>query len=99
MEDLIKQFMEQMDKRFDQMDKRFDKVEHDIRELREEVGHNQTENRSHFKHLESKLEQQQSTFQVVADEIKGVKIDTMYLSGKMGGHETIINNLRQRIQS
>jgi hypothetical protein len=50
-----------------------DQVEQDISSLTEEVRLNQTENRSHFKHVESELEQQQQTFQVVADETKSVK--------------------------
>ncbi|WP_255551535.1 hypothetical protein [Sporosarcina sp. E16_8] len=44
-----------MDKRFDQMESRFDKVEQDISSLTEEVRLNQTENRSHFKHVEAQL--------------------------------------------
>ncbi|WP_186672139.1 hypothetical protein [Sporosarcina sp. BP05] len=106
MEELLKQFMEQMDKRFDQMesrfdqvDKRFDKVEQDIRSLTEEVRLNQTKNRSHFKHVESQLEQQQHTFQVVGDEIKGDKIDIQYLNQKISKLDMEINNLIQRFHS
>ena len=113
LEDLLKQLMSQMDKRFDQMDKRFeqidqrfdlidtrfDKVENDIKELKEVVSDNQTENRSHFKHIESTLDQQQSTFQVVAEEIRGVKIDIEFLSQKTGKHDAEINNLNQRIHN
>lgn len=96
--DQIEERFEQVDKRFEQIDKRFDKVEQDISDLREEVRHNQSGNRSHFKHIESRLDQQQSAFQVVADELKGLKIDTEYLTGKTGKHDATINNLQQRIQ-
>lgn len=127
MEELLKQFMgqmdkrfEQIDKRFEQMDKRFDQIEQsmagikgevqglkgEVQELKVEVqgikvemANNQTENRSHFKHIESKLVAQQSTFQIVAEEIKGVKIDIDYLNGKMGKHDMEINNLNQRFQA
>jgi len=91
---------EQIDNRFEQMDKRFDTVEQDIRSLTEEVRHNQTENRSHFKHVEAKLEQQQQqTFEVVVEEIKGIKIDINYLNQKVGKHDMEINNLHQRLQA
>ena len=88
-----------VDKRFEHMDKRFDKVEQDIRSLTEEVRLNQTENRSHFKHVESQLEQQQHTFQVVGDEIKGDKIDIQYLNQKTSKLDMEVNNLIQRFQS
>ena len=111
MEELLKQFMGQMDERFEQMDKRFDQIEQsmagikgevqevkgegrgkeEVQELKVEVqgikvemANNQTENRSHFKHIESTLGAQQSTFQIVAEEIKGTKLDLEYLSRKMG---------------
>ena len=133
MEDLLKQLMSQMDKRFEQMDKGFGPngtrqelnsevqgIKGEVQELKSEVqgikgevqelkaevqgikvemANNQTENRSHFKHIESKLEQQQSTFQVVAEEIRGVRIDIEFLSGKTGKHDAEINNLKQRIHS
>ena len=127
MEELLKQFMgqmderfEQMDKRFEQMDKRFDQIEQsmagikgevqevkgEVQELKVEVqgikvemANNQTENRSHFKDIESTLGAQQSTFQIVAEEIKGTKLDLEYLSRKLGKHDMEINNLNQRLQS
>ena len=87
---------EQMDQGFDKIDTRFDKVENDIEELKKVVSDNQTENRSHFKHIESTLDQLQSTFQVVVKEINAVKIDTEFLSRRTGKHDVEINNLNQR---
>lgn len=92
MEKLIKQLMEQMNKRFDTL-------EQGMKELKEEIDNTQIENRSYFKHIESQLEQQQRTFQVVSDELKGMKIDIEYLSEKTGKHDAEINNLNRRIQS
>ena len=96
MEELLKQFMGQMDKRFDQIDARFDKIELDIKSLTEEIRNNQTENRSYFKHVEAKPEQQQA-FRGVAEEIKGIKIDINYLNQKIAKHDMEINNLHQRL--
>jgi ABC-type transporter Mla subunit MlaD len=76
-----------------------DQVEQDIRSLAEEVRLNQVENRSRFKHVESQLGQQQWTLQVVADEIKGLKVDIECLIQKIGKYNTEINNLIQRVQS
>ncbi|EKN62779.1 hypothetical protein P9E76_11885 [Schinkia azotoformans] len=62
MEELIKQLMGQMNNRFDkleqetgQMNKRFDKLEQDIEGVKQEIVNNQTENRSYFKHIETKI--------------------------------------------
>ncbi|MEK5037237.1 hypothetical protein [Sporosarcina sp. FSL K6-3457] len=81
---------ERMDARFDQVDKRFDKVELDM-------ANNQTENRSHFRHIEERLDKQEQTFEVVAEEIKGIKIDINYLNQKVAKHDMEINNLHQRL--
>ncbi len=47
-----------MEERFDLIDKRFDKVKLEIREKKVEMANNQTENRSHFRHMEERLDQQ-----------------------------------------
>ena len=74
-------------------------IKREVQGIKVEMANNQTKDRSHFKHIESKLEAQQNTFQIVAEEIKGVKIDIDYLNGKMGKHDMEINNLNQRFQS
>ncbi|PWA08054.1 hypothetical protein DCC39_15685 [Pueribacillus theae] len=43
-----------------------------IKELREDMANNQTENRSYFQRLETKLEDQQQTFEVVSDELRSI---------------------------
>lgn len=99
MEELLKQFMGQMNKRFDQMDKRFDQMDARFDKVELDMANNQTENRSHFRHIEERLEEQQQTFQVVAEEIKGIKIDINYLNQKVAKHDMEINNLHQRFHS
>ena len=63
------------------------------------MNNHQIENRSYFKHIESQLDHQQRTFQVVSDEMRGINIDIEYSSEKTGKHDTEINNLNRRIQS
>lgn len=89
---------EQIDTRFEQIDTRFDKVELDIKNLTEEVRNNQTENRSHFKHIETQLDSQQQTFQVVTKELTSVKMDIDFLLGKTGKYDAELNKLTQRMQ-
>lgn len=67
--------------------------------LEDKLGNLATETSSHFKHLESKLDQQQKTFEVVGSELKNVKIDIEFLSEKTGKHDTELNSLNKRIQS
>lgn len=55
MEQINNQF-ERMDLRFDKMDLRFDSVESKIESLQETVDNNATEFRSHFRHIENKLD-------------------------------------------
>ena len=88
---------EQMDARFDKMDVRFDQVDKRFDKVELDMANNQTENRSHFRHIEERLDQQQQTFEVVAEEIKGIKIDINYLNQKVGKHDMEINNLHQRL--
>lgn len=44
------------------------------------------------------MEQHQQTFQLVAEEIKSVRIDIDYLNRKVSKHDMGINNLNQRFQ-
>ena len=96
--DQIDARFEQIDVRFEQIDARFDKVELDIKNLTEEVRNNQTENRSHFKHIETQLDSQQQTFQVVTKELTSVKMDIDFLLGKTGKYDAELNKLTQRMQ-
>ena len=70
MEQMDKQF-EKMECRFDVMDKRFDKVESRIESLRETVENNATEFRSHFRHIERKLDHHDKMFEFVSEELSG----------------------------
>jgi chromosome segregation ATPase len=70
-----------------------------VRMLSEQIHNNATEFRSHFKHIEAKLEQHEETFHVISDTLIGTKIDIDHLSKKSGLHDTEINQLKKRIHS
>jgi predicted nuclease with TOPRIM domain len=67
--------------------------------LETKIDHVTTEMRGHFKNIENILESHQKVFEVVSDEIKSMRIDIDYLSGKTGKHDTEIHNLKKRLQS
>lgn len=92
MNEILKQLMDQMNIRFDNLDQ-------NMKDLKQQMNHNQIENRSYFKDIESRLDEQQSTFQVVSDEMGRIKIDIAYLSEKTGRHDTEINNINKRTKS
>ncbi|MEO2077620.1 MAG: hypothetical protein ABGX20_19980 [Bacillus sp. (in: firmicutes)] len=84
MEELLKQMMNQMhlqfekiNKGFEQIDQQFiginqrlDRVENSIQALKDTVENNASEFRSHFKHIENKLENHDRMFDVVAEEMR-----------------------------
>ena len=92
MNEILKQLMDQMNIRFDNLDQ-------NMKDLKQQMNHNQIENRSYFKDIESRLDEQQSTFQVVSDEMGQIKIDIAYQSEKTGRHDTEINNINKRTKS
>ncbi|MGG3677452.1 MULTISPECIES: hypothetical protein [Heyndrickxia] len=49
--------------------------------------------RSNFKFTNDKLEEHKKVFTVVSSELKGVKGDIEFLSGKTGKHDTEINHI------
>ena len=68
------------DQRLDAVDQRLDSVDENITSLREAVENNATEFRSHFKHIESKLDQHEDMFAIVVGDLRGVKFDIEHLS-------------------
>ena len=87
-----------VNKSLDTIDSRLDKVESSIESLRETVENNATEFRSHFKHIETKLDRHEKQFEVFAEAIRGNEIDIKFLSEKSGVHEKEINQIKTRIQ-
>ena len=85
MEELLKQMMEQMNWQFDKIDKRFDgidqrldgidvrleNVEASVLSLKDTVENNASEFRSHFRHIENKLEGHDKMFERVSEELRG----------------------------
>jgi hypothetical protein len=100
-------------KRFDEIDKRFDKIESDIKVIKDDVAilkddvatikeatnDNLTENRSYFKYIETKLDDQKYILKHIGNEIKKANIDIEYLLGKTGKHDAEIYSIIKRIQS
>lgn len=95
----VKNRLGNVESRIDKVDSRLGSVENRIERLSEQIENNATEFRSHFKHIETKLEQHEETFNVISDAIKGAKIDIVHLSEKSGVHEMEINQLKKRIHS
>jgi chromosome segregation ATPase len=54
--------------------------------------------RSNFKFTNDKLEEHKSIFTVVSNEIKGIKGDIEFLSGKSGKHDTEINHIMNMLR-
>ncbi|EKN71376.1 hypothetical protein BABA_01800 [Neobacillus bataviensis LMG 21833] len=77
MEQLLKQIMEQMNKRFDSMDQQFvgvnqrlDRVEENIHSLENTVNNHASEYRSHFRHIGSKLDRHENMLGIIGEVIK-----------------------------
>ncbi|CEG29052.1 hypothetical protein [Bacillus sp. B-jedd] len=96
--DGMDQRFEGIEIRLNGIDVRLDGIDSRLETLTETVNNHATEFRSHFKRIETKLDEQEKVFTVVADEIKGFKYDISHLSAKSGIHETEISNLKKRIQ-
>jgi archaellum component FlaC len=60
-----------VDKRFDSVDQRLDIVEGSIKSLQVTVENNASEFRSHFRHIENKLENHDKMFEMVSEELRG----------------------------
>lgn len=95
----IENRMENVENRLGNVENRIGNVENKIEVLSEQIENNATEFRSHFKHIEIKLDQHDETFNVISDAIKGTKIDIVHLSEKSGVQEMEINQLKKRIHS
>ncbi|WP_316570438.1 hypothetical protein [Neobacillus sp. YIM B06451] len=108
MEELLKDFMGKIDNQFELMGKRFDGIDQrldgiDARLDRvdgrlETINNHATEFRSHFKQIHTKLDGHEKVFNVIADEITGIKFDIAHLSAKSGIHETEISTIKKRMQ-
>ena len=84
MEKLLKQMMDQMNQQFEKIDQRFekidqqfvgvnqrlDRVDESIQTLKETIENNASEFRSHFRHIENKLENHDRMFEVVSEEMR-----------------------------
>jgi archaellum component FlaC len=60
-----------VDQRFNSVDQRLDIVEGSIKSLQVTVENNASEFRSHFRHIENKLENHDKMFEMVSEELRG----------------------------
>ncbi|MCM3092478.1 MULTISPECIES: hypothetical protein [unclassified Cytobacillus] len=88
-----------VENRLGNVESRLGNVENNVDKLSKQIENNATEFRSHFKHIETKLDQHEETFHIISDTLMGTKIDIEHLSKKSGVHETEINQLKKRIHS
>ncbi|KAF0818936.1 hypothetical protein KIS4809_2228 [Bacillus sp. ZZV12-4809] len=88
-----------VESRLGNVESRLGNVENNVDKLSKQIENNATEFRSHFKHIETKLDQHEETFHIISDTLMGTKIDIEHLSKKSGVHETEINQLKKRIHS
>ncbi|MBT2689127.1 hypothetical protein J7I93_13120 [Bacillus sp. ISL-47] len=91
--------LDSVDDKLVSVDGRLGSVDDRLQTLSEQIDNNATEFRSHFKHIETKLEQHEETFHLISDTLIGTQIDIEHLSKKSGLHETEINQLKKRIHS
>jgi DNA anti-recombination protein RmuC len=72
--EMINKKFDKIDQRFEAMDERLDSMEQrleaKIDSLRETVENNATEFRSHFRHIEAKLDEHKHLFEMIADNMK-----------------------------
>lgn len=87
-------------------------LKQDVNDLKEDVsslneGQERIENnvdnllselRSNFKYTNDKLDEHRHIFDVVSNEMKGVKVDIDYLSSKTGKHDMELNNILNRLK-
>ncbi|MBP2242015.1 chromosome segregation ATPase [Cytobacillus eiseniae] len=95
--DNVDQRLGNVENRIDNVDQRLGNVENKLDSLEEIINNHATEFKSHFRQIETKLDQHEKQFQILSDQIIGTKIDIKHLSGKTGVHDTEINQLKKRI--
>ena len=81
------------------IDEKTDKLSAEVKSNGEKIDNLSTEMRGLFIHVEDKLDQHHKVFNVVADEIKSIKIDIDYLNRKTAKHDMKINNIEKKLQS
>ncbi|AGX06227.1 hypothetical protein B14911_04694 [Bacillus sp. NRRL B-14911] len=96
--DAVDKRFDAVDKRFDAADERFDAVNKRLDTMDERFDNLTTEMRSHFKHIETKLDHHEKLYQVVSNELNAAQIDIEYLSEKTGVHDKEINQLKKTIK-
>ncbi|GGK35262.1 hypothetical protein GCM10010965_30340 [Caldalkalibacillus thermarum] len=71
----------------------------EILKNRESIDNLATEMRSHFRHLETNIEQHYKAFGVVSEKIRNIEYSVDFLGEKTGRHDMEINNIQKKLQS
>jgi chromosome segregation ATPase len=106
MEDVLNQILSELQKvntRLDglengqrNLEQRMEKL---AKEQKETIDNMVTEMRSHFRHLESKLDQHQKVFGVVSDKVRDIEYNIDFLSEKTGKHDMQINSIQRTLKA
>lgn len=99
MEDMLKQILTKLDGMENGFEKRFDSLEKRFDVLEEKIDNLTTESRSHFKQLETKMDDHQRAIEAVGEELSGTNFKIKTLSGKYGEHTIEIESLIRQIKS
>jgi chromosome segregation ATPase len=94
----LKEGQDRIEVRVDKLDGKVDKIEEKVDKLELKVDTLSSELRSNFKFINDKLDEHRKVFEVVSDEIKGVKVDIEYLSSKTGRHDMELNNIISKLR-
>ncbi|PGP20998.1 hypothetical protein COA01_15785 [Bacillus cereus] len=113
MEDMLKQILEEMQKMnsrmsnmengmeesFNRLETKVDGLEAGQKRIEEKIDNLTTEARSHFKQLQTKMDDHQRAIVAVGDELSGTNFKIKTLSGKYGEHTIEIESLIRQIKS
>ena len=94
----LKQGQDRIETKVDKLDARVGSLEIKVDNLDSKVDSLSSEVRSNFKYINDKLDEHRQVFDVVSQEIKGVKVDIEYLSSKTGRHDTELNKIMSKLR-
>lgn len=83
----------------ERLESRMDSLESKVSNIDLKLDNFMSETRSHFKHLEDKLDGHENVLKAINKEVSGMRIDVDYLITKTGKHDAEINKLKQQLNS
>ncbi|MEC1781679.1 hypothetical protein [Schinkia azotoformans] len=88
----LKQGQERLEAKQDQFESNQNRLEAKVDSLISKM-------RSNFRYTNDRLDEHRKVFEVVASEIKGVKIDIDYLNSKIAKHDMELHNIISKLKS